>query len=94
MKCSISVATHNIAPKSTIKGKTVTHKIVLNDAFKRFTLDQDKIISPEDTVKHFKEKLRKVNMDILAAAAEINRDIQSSVIDSYGIFKDVHIHLS
>jgi len=72
MKSSISVATHNIAPKSTIKGKTVTHKIVLNDAFKRFTLDQDKIISPEETVKHFKEKLRKVNMDILEYTVRID----------------------
>ncbi|MDH3344685.1 MAG: hypothetical protein OEL58_05560, partial [Desulfobacteraceae bacterium] len=50
----------------------MTHKIVLNDAFKRFTLDQDKIISPEETVKHFKEKLRKVNMDILEYTVRID----------------------
>ncbi|MBW1827727.1 MAG: hypothetical protein JRI78_12315, partial [Deltaproteobacteria bacterium] len=50
----------------------MTHKIVLNDAFKQFTLDQDKIISPEETVKHFKEKLRKVDMDILEYTVRID----------------------
>jgi len=50
----------------------MTHKIVLNDAFKQFTLDQDKIISPEETVKQFKEKLRKVDMDILEYTVRID----------------------
>ena len=50
----------------------MTHKIVLKDAFKRFTLDQDKIISPEETVKHFKEKLRRVDMDILEYTVRID----------------------
>ncbi len=36
----------------------MTHTITLNDAFKRFTLDQDKILPPEETVRLFKEKVK------------------------------------
>jgi ribosomal protein S12 methylthiotransferase accessory factor len=50
----------------------MTHKIVLKDAFKRFTLDQDKIISPEETVRNFKDKLKKVDMDILEYTVRID----------------------
>ena len=50
----------------------MTHKIILNDAFKRFTLDQDKIFSPEETVRRFKEKLKKVNLDILEYTVRID----------------------
>lgn len=39
--------------------------IELSDAFKKFTLDQDKIISPEDTVKNFKERTARLNLNIL-----------------------------
>jgi ribosomal protein S12 methylthiotransferase accessory factor len=50
----------------------MTHKIILNDAFKRFTLDQDKILPPEETVRRFKEKLKKVNLDILEETIRID----------------------
>ena len=50
----------------------MTHKIVLNDAFKRFTLDQDKIVSPGETVRRFKEKLKKVHLDILEYTVRID----------------------
>ena len=50
----------------------MTHKIVLKDAFKRFTLDQDKIISPEETVRNFKDKLKKVDIDILEYTVRID----------------------
>jgi len=50
----------------------MTHKIILNDAFKRFTLDQDKIVSPGETVRRFKEKLKKVNLDILEYTVRID----------------------
>jgi ribosomal protein S12 methylthiotransferase accessory factor len=50
----------------------MTHKIVLKDAFKRFTLDQDKIISPEETVKTFKDKLKRVDLDILEYTVRID----------------------
>jgi len=51
----------------------MTHKIVLQDAFKRFTLDQDKIVSPEETIKDFKEKLMKVDLDILDYTVRIDK---------------------
>jgi ribosomal protein S12 methylthiotransferase accessory factor len=41
------------------------YKILLNDAYKNFTLDQDKIITPTETVDRFKEKLQSVDLDIL-----------------------------
>lgn len=50
----------------------MTHKIILNDAFKRFTIDQDKILPPEETVRRFKEKLKKVDLDILEETIRID----------------------
>jgi len=50
----------------------MTHTTILNDAFKRFTLDQDKIFSPEETVRRFKEKLKKVDLDILEYTVRID----------------------
>ena len=50
----------------------MTQKIVLNDAFKRFTLDLDKIIPPEETVKRFNEKLIKVDLDIREETTRID----------------------
>ncbi len=48
-------------------------KITLGNAFKTYTLDQDKIISPEETVKRFKEKLSRLNLDILEKAVRIDK---------------------
>jgi ribosomal protein S12 methylthiotransferase accessory factor len=50
----------------------MNHAVKLSDAFKRFTFDQDKILPPEETVKRFKEKLQKVNLDILKRAIRID----------------------
>ena len=36
----------------------MSSKVVMNDALKRFTLDQDKVLAPEETVRRFKEKLK------------------------------------
>jgi ribosomal protein S12 methylthiotransferase accessory factor len=47
-------------------------KVVLKDAFKRFTLDQDKVLTPEETVRRFKERLKEVNLDILKRTVRIN----------------------
>ncbi|MBT8351692.1 MAG: hypothetical protein KJO26_10735, partial [Deltaproteobacteria bacterium] len=47
-------------------------KVVLNDAFKRFTLDQDKILPPEETVKQFKKKLNQIDLDILKDTVRID----------------------
>ena len=50
----------------------MNYKITLSDAYKRFTFDQDKILTPQETVKRFKEKLKKVNLDILKRAVRID----------------------
>ncbi len=50
----------------------MTCEVVLKDAFKRFTLDQDKVLPPEETVAHIKEKLRNLDLDILERTARID----------------------
>lgn len=47
-------------------------KVILKDAFKRFTLDQDKVLTPEETVRRFKERLKEVNLDILERTTRID----------------------
>lgn len=47
-------------------------KIKLNDAFKQVTLDQDKILPPEETVKRFREKLKQIQLDILEDTVRID----------------------
>ena len=47
-------------------------KIILNDAFKSFTLDQDKILPPEETVKRFREKLAGTDLNILDSTERID----------------------
>ncbi|MGD8883426.1 MAG: YcaO-like family protein [Desulfobacterales bacterium] len=47
-------------------------KVELSDAYKNYTFDQDKILPPEDTVRRFKEKLKKVNLDILKRTIRID----------------------
>lgn len=44
----------------------------LTDTMKGFTLDQDKTISPQQTVKRFKERLKKINLDILKGTVRID----------------------
>ncbi len=50
----------------------MTYKINLEDAFKQFTLDQDKIMSPEQTIQHFKDKIKKLNLNILEEVKRID----------------------
>ena len=50
----------------------MSSKVILRDAFKRFTLDQDKIVTPEETVRRFKERLKEVNLDILEETIRID----------------------
>lgn len=47
-------------------------KVILKDAYKGYTLDQDKICSPEETVRRFKDRLRSVNLDILRETVRID----------------------
>jgi ribosomal protein S12 methylthiotransferase accessory factor len=51
----------------------VSCKIILKDAFKKFTLDQDKILSPEETVRRFKSKLKTIDLDILEYTLRIDK---------------------
>jgi len=46
--------------------------IVLQNAFKTSTHDQDKAISPEETVARFQDKLKGVDLDILAEVVRID----------------------
>ncbi|MDY6989932.1 MAG: YcaO-like family protein [Thermodesulfobacteriota bacterium] len=50
----------------------MTNKIVLKNAYKGSTLYQDKIISPEETVFRFQERLREVDLDILESTRRID----------------------
>jgi ribosomal protein S12 methylthiotransferase accessory factor len=47
-------------------------KVIMQDAFKRFTLDQDKILAPEETVLAFKEKLKAIDLDVLEKTVRID----------------------
>ncbi len=44
----------------------------LKDTFKGFTLDQDKTITPQQTVKRFRERLKSLNLDILKDTVRID----------------------
>ncbi|MFH2090762.1 MAG: YcaO-like family protein [Pseudomonadota bacterium] len=46
--------------------------VELNDAFKGYTYDQDKIMSPAQTVAKFKEKTASLNLDILSQTRRID----------------------
>ena len=50
----------------------MSHKVILQDAFKRYTLDQDKVISPDETVRRFRKRLREVDLDILEGTVRID----------------------
>jgi len=47
-------------------------KIKLKNAFKGYTFDQDKIVSPEETVERFRNRLKEVNLDILEETVRID----------------------
>jgi len=48
------------------------NSVILNDAFKRYTMDQDKVLPPSETVIKFKEKLKKLNLNILEKTVRID----------------------
>ncbi len=50
----------------------MSHRIVLRDAFKGYTLDQDKVLPPGETVRRFRENLKKVDLDILERTVRID----------------------
>ncbi|MGD8344337.1 MAG: YcaO-like family protein, partial [Desulfobacterales bacterium] len=52
--------------------KNIPFTVELKDAYKGYTLDQDKIMAPEDTVQRFKARLKTVNLDILKRTVRID----------------------
>jgi len=48
------------------------YTVKLNNAYKNFTIDQDKVLHPEETVKRFKDKLKTIDLDILKSAVRID----------------------
>jgi len=50
----------------------MNYKIVLKDAIKGYTLDQDKIWTPDETVRWFKKRLKEVDLDILEKTVRID----------------------
>jgi ribosomal protein S12 methylthiotransferase accessory factor len=46
---------------------------VLKDAYKSYTLDQDKMLAPEETVKRFRQRLKEVNLDILEGTMRVDK---------------------
>ena len=50
----------------------MNYQVKLNDAYKRFTQDQDKILTPNETVKRFQNKLKQINLDILKSTLRID----------------------
>jgi ribosomal protein S12 methylthiotransferase accessory factor len=48
------------------------HRLVLEDAFKTFTLDQDKALPPHETVRRFRDRLRRIRLDILQETVRID----------------------
>ncbi len=50
----------------------MSYKIELKDALKGYTYDQDKIVSPKETVARFKEKTKNINLDILSCTRRID----------------------
>ncbi|MFH1489286.1 MAG: YcaO-like family protein [Pseudomonadota bacterium] len=50
----------------------MSYRIILKDAFKTYTHDQDKIFTPEETVRRFRSKLAQVDLDILEKTVRID----------------------
>ena len=50
----------------------MSYTIELKDAFKGYTYDQDKIVSPKETIARFKKKTKRVNLDILSRTRRID----------------------
>jgi len=48
------------------------YKVKLSDAPKGFTADQDKIVPPQETVRRFYDKLKKIDLDILKSTIRID----------------------
>ncbi len=50
----------------------MSKNIILQDAFKKFTRDQDKVLAPEETVKRFRDKIKTLKLNILKETRRID----------------------
>ena len=50
----------------------MSYTITLDDAYKTFTLDQDKTLTPEETVHRFRSRLAQIDLDILDRTKRID----------------------
>ena len=50
----------------------MNHRMILKDAYKGYTLDLEKTIPPDETVRRFKKKLKKINLSILKNTVRID----------------------
>jgi ribosomal protein S12 methylthiotransferase accessory factor len=50
----------------------MNNRVRINDAFKRFTIDQDKILAPDETVRRFTNKLKQLDLKILEQTVRID----------------------
>lgn len=50
----------------------MSYTIQLKDALKSYTYDQDKVMSPEETIERFKKKTAQLNLDILSRTRRID----------------------
>jgi len=50
----------------------MNYRVVLADAIKGYTEDLDKFITPGETLRRFREKLKKINLDILKGTQRID----------------------
>jgi ribosomal protein S12 methylthiotransferase accessory factor len=50
----------------------MSYRVVLADAYKGYTQDLDKFITPGETVRRFRENLKKINLDILKETQRID----------------------
>lgn len=50
----------------------MNHRVIIKNAYKGYTLDLDKTIPPKETVRQFKEKLKKIDLDILDETIRID----------------------
>ncbi len=49
-----------------------TNSIIFNDCFKTFTRDQDKALSPEQTIERFFQKIERLDIDIVSEVKRID----------------------
>lgn len=49
----------------------------LKDSFKTYTHDQDKVISPKETLKKIRERLKGIDLDILKETRRIDSGSRS-----------------